>query len=120
VASQNASLAYRFDAAIDAYELRIAQERAGLVRQNAPVANNAPVVNYAAVATYQQRVLEENGGLVSKFSAYSPVLPNEYLIEKKGILGRAKLGVKSLGNKTLESIESVYLKYSDKSKRKFI
>jgi hypothetical protein len=115
VTSQNASLANRFDAAIDAYEQRVAQERADLVRQNAPVAN------YAAVHTYQQRVLEENADFVSKFSGlYSPVLPNEYVLEKKGILGRAKLGIKSLGDKTLNSIESVYLKYSDLSKRKFV
>jgi hypothetical protein len=129
--SQNSSLALanRFDAAIAAYEQRVAQERAGMVRQNAPVANPAPapVANYAVVHNYQQRVLEENAGLVSKFSAYStglpnqysPVLPNEYVIEKKGILGRAKLGIKSVG-KTLESIESVYLKYAEKGKQKFI
>jgi len=74
----------------------------------------------AVVANYQQRVLEENTGLASKFSAYSPVLPNEFIIEKKGILGRAKLGIKSFGDKTVHNVESVYLKYSDISKRKFV
>jgi hypothetical protein len=58
--------------------------------------------------------------LSSKIYIDSPVLPNEYLIDNKGIIGRAKLGIKSLGDKTLQSIESVYLKYSDISKRKFV
>jgi hypothetical protein len=67
----------------------------------------------------EERVLKENTRLC-KFSAYSPVLSNEQLIDKKGILGRVKLGIKSLGDKTLHNIESVYLKYTDISKRKFV
>jgi len=94
-----------------------------VISQNVFVANDTPVANHAPVQTYQERVLEENAVIPSKFSGlgiYSPVLSNEYVIEKKGIAGRAKLGIKSLGDKTLNSIESVYLKYSDLCKRKFV
>jgi hypothetical protein len=90
-----------------------------VLQENIVVANHTPVANLGAVHTYQQRVREE-GLERSKFSTYSPVLPNEYVIDNKGILGRAKLGIKSFSNKTLQNIESVYLKYTDISKRKFV
>lgn len=54
----------------------------------------------------EQRIYEEeiNKGLTSKISTNSPLLSNEYLIDNKGIIGKVKLGIKSLGGKTLESV----------------
>jgi hypothetical protein len=41
------------------------------------------------------------------------------VLDKKGILGKAKLGIKYLEERT-DKIENIYLKFRDKSKRKFI
>jgi hypothetical protein len=74
-----------------------------------------------AVNTEQIIIEEEiNKGFKSKFSTESSLLSNEHLIDKKGIIGKVKLGIKSLGGKTLESVEKVYLKYTDITKRKFV
>jgi hypothetical protein len=47
----------------------------------------------------------------------------EIVVPKKGMLDKIKLGLKSLNTK-VESfdfrVDSIYIKYNDKSKRKFI
>jgi uncharacterized protein YehS (DUF1456 family) len=61
--------------------------------------------------------LEERRGFSDK-EAYSPTMPNEIVINKKGILGKLKVAFKIENNKG--EVDSIFIKYRDITKRKFI
>jgi hypothetical protein len=54
---------------------------------------------------------------------FSPVMDNEVVIDKKGLLGRLKLAF-NYGNKNLktgtDNVDSIVVKYRDIAKRKFV
>jgi hypothetical protein len=58
------------------------------------------------------------------YSSKEVVIPGEgvlgeVVVPKKGVLGKVKLGIKYLDEK-MHKIDTVYLTFKDKSKRKFI
>jgi len=46
-------------------------------------------------------------------------LSNEVIVNKKGLIGKLKLGVKYIDDK-MHKVDTVYVTFKDKSKRKFV
>jgi hypothetical protein len=64
------------------------------------------------------RYIEESRGLYEK-EVYSPVMPDEIVINKKGILGRLKVAF-NFEHKNQSNVDSIFVKYRDITKRKFV
>lgn len=79
----------------------------------------------AVITNYNKKILEDNVGFSSKvvLNDVNYELPDEVILNKKGITGKIKVAFKYLDNKlakTYSNMDNVAIKYHDKSKRKFV
>jgi hypothetical protein len=69
-------------------------------------------------------LLENNAGLSSKIvlDNSNPLMPDEIVLDKKGIMGKIKIAFKYIDTKlakTYSNMDNIAIKYHDVSKRKF-